>query len=386
MNDGAPQYDPISFADLPGWADDDHLAAFRAFQKSCSRIIKVVRNGHRSGKKAPDPGLLSACFHAGDIDHSKMTRADARSFFERHFAPHRVVHQEKPGLMTGYYEPVIEGSRTRTKEFSAPVYERPRDLVNLVDESQRGAVGNALTHARKVGNKTIAFPTRKEIDQGALKNLGLELLFLRNPVELFFLQVQGSGRIKFQDGTYARVTYDGKNGHPYTSIGQYLIDTKKFPAHRMSLAALGKWLMDDTQRGLDVMWKNASYVFFREIAKSKDEGALGVMSIPLSPGRSLAVDGGYHAMGTPVYVSSPDLKHATGSQGFHRLMVAQDVGSAIKGPERGDIYFGSGDKAGQLAGVTKHKGNFFVMLPALHDGDQIVAGETEPRAVRQAQR
>ncbi len=260
------------------------------------------------------------------------------------------------------------------------------DLVNLVEESQRGAVGDAMTHARKRGQRVEAYPTREEIETGALASHNLELLYLEDEVDVFFLQVQGSGRIQLPGGSMVRVTYDGKNGHPYTSIGQYLIDTKLFPAHRMSLAALSDRLKADRIRGQNVMWKNKSYVFFREIKSNQDQGPLGVMEIPLSTGRSLAVDGGYHAIGTPVYVSSPELTHATGANGFHRLMIAQDVGSAIKGPERGDIYFGSGDEAGKLAGVTKHAGTYYVMLPALHDGVQLIAGETGPRPVRQAQR
>ncbi|MFN3867832.1 MAG: MltA domain-containing protein, partial [Hyphomicrobiaceae bacterium] len=160
------------------------------------------------------------------------------------------------------------------------------------------------------------------------------------------------------------VTYDGKNGHPYTSIGRYLIDNGLVPADRMSLAALKSWLRKNPARMREVLWQNRSYVFFRAIEGEEAEGPLGVLSIPLTTGRSLAVDTAFHAIGTPVYVSSPALKHVTRDDaGFHRLMIAQDVGSAIKGPERGDIYVGSGAKAGALAGITKHQGNFFVLLP-----------------------
>ncbi len=364
------RYDSMSFHDLPGWQEDDHLAAFEAFRKSCVRVLKSVKSGHSSKKKSPDPGLLSACFHASELAKTNPDRTVAKTFFETHFKPHRINHSGREGLLTGYYEPVINGSRTKTAKFSAPIYRRP-------------TVG--MTAAVR-SNSSTALPTRQQIETGALKNKKLELLYLESDVDVFFLQVQGSGRVRLQDGTKIRVTYDGKNGHPYSSIGQYLIDTKLFPAHRMSLEALSDWLKSDKKRGQRVMWQNKSYVFFREIKSQKDEGPLGVMQIPLSAGRSLAVDGGYHAIGTPVYVSSPKLRHATGDKGFHRLMIAQDVGSAIKGPERGDIYFGSGPRAGKVAGVTKHPGTYYVMLPAMTGGNVIVAGETSPRPVRQARR
>jgi membrane-bound lytic murein transglycosylase A len=182
-------------------------------------------------------------------------------------------------------------------------------------------------------------------------------------VDLFFMQIQGSGRVRLTDGTIIRVHYDGKNGHPYRSIGRYLIDKALLAADRVSLSALATWLKADRERANTVMWHNASYVFFREL-KTDDPGApLGALNVPLTAGRSLALDPSYHALGTPVYVSAPTLRHAGKPAPFNRLMVGQDVGSAIKGPERGDIYFGSGNAAGELAGVTKHPGKFFVLVP-----------------------
>ncbi len=269
--------------------------------------------------------------------------------------------QQKPkGLLTGYYEPVLEGSRTPQGKFQTPVYKRPPDLVNVVDEADRASKPDGLTHVRQTSAGQSAYPTRAEIEQGALAGKGLELLYLEDPVEVFFMHIQGSGRIHLTDGTTVRINYDGKNGHPYTSIGRYLIDNNLLAANKVSMAALGKWLREDKARGQQVMWQNRSFIFFRELA-NEAEGPMGAMSVALTPGRSLAVDTGYHTLGTPLYVSAPTLGHATKEGGFNRLMVAQDVGSAIKGPERGDIYFGSGDKAGKLAGVTKHEGNFFVL-------------------------
>jgi membrane-bound lytic murein transglycosylase A len=262
---------------------------------------------------------------------------------------------------------VLKGSRTPEGPFRTPVYRRPPDLINVVAETQRASMPDGFTHLRQTDKGLVPFPTRAEIEQGALKGKGLELLYLADPVETFFMQIQGSGRIELTDGTTVRLNYDGKNGYPYTSIGRYLIKSGLFPADAMSLQALRKWLRADPERGQKVMWQNQSFVFFRELAGHEDSmGPMGAMSVPLTAGRSLAVDTAYHTLGTPIYVAAPSLKHAgrnAGTSGFNRLMVAQDVGSAIKGPERGDIYFGSGDKAGRLAGVTKNEGSFFVLLP-----------------------
>jgi membrane-bound lytic murein transglycosylase A len=358
-------FEAVSFSDLPGWDKDDHLAAFKAFLVSCPRIKAAGRAGNKAGAIAIPPALLATCDAAANVP-APVTRAAARAFFESEFTPHRVVHAASQGLLTGYYEPVLDGSRTPTERFATPIYKRPADLVNLVHEAQRGAKADQLTHARKTAKGTEPYSTRSEIEAGALTGHSLELLYLADPVDTFFMHIQGSGRIKLTDGTTVRVHYDGKNGHPYTSIGRYLIDQGILAADKISLGALRRWLRADPDRGRHVMQQNASFVFFRELAGAEASGPLGVLSIPLVAGRSLAVDAGVHAIGTPVYVSSSALKHAsdtTKRDGFHRLMVAHDVGSAIRGPERGDIYFGSGDTAGRLAGVTKHPGRFFVLLP-----------------------
>ena len=185
---------------------------------------------------------------------------------------------------------------------------------------------------------------------------------------MFFLQIQGSGRVKLTDGITIRVQYDGKNGHPYTSIGRYLIEQKLLAADKVSMAGLAKWLRADPERARMVMHQNASYVFFREMPPGS-EGPLGVLEIPLTPGRSLAVDTSVHTLGAPVYVSAPTLTHALKGKPYNRLMIAQDVGSAIRGPERGDLYFGSGDVAGRLAGITKHPGHLFVLRARKPDDD-----------------
>lgn len=361
-----PKLEPATFSDLPGWDTDDHLAALKTFLKSCDAVARMAGKSAsgktRSQCHVPVGELASTCRAAQDL--KSLTKAKAKTFFETHFTPHRVVQTKSAGLLTGYYEPVLEGSRTRQGKFQTPVYKRPTDLTNVVDEADRASKQTGFTHLRKTSTgETSPYPTRAEIEQGALAGKGLELLYLEDPVEVFFMHIQGSGRIHLTDGTTVRINYDGKNGYPYTSIGRYLIDNKILPANKMSMQALGKWLREDKARGQQIMWQNKSFIFFREIGDT--DGPMGAMSVPLTPGRSLAVDTGFHTLGTPIYLSVPDLSHATKGSGFNRLMVAQDVGSAIKGPERGDIYFGSGASAGKIAGTTRHQGNFFVLLPTV---------------------
>jgi membrane-bound lytic murein transglycosylase A len=374
-------YKPVTYAALPGWEQDDHALAFEAFLKSCARIAAAAKAGNKAGKIAIPPELLAVCALAERLT-GKVDGKQAKAFFETHFEPHSVLHKGSAGLFTGYYEPVLDGSRQPSDKFRTPIYKRPPDLVNLVEEAQRGTKGVTLTHARKTATGTVPYATRAEIEGGLLKDKGLELLYMTDAVDVFFMQVQGSGRIRLPDGTKIRVHYDGKNGHPYTSIGRYLIDKGLLAADKISLAALQKWLRADPERAKHVMHQNASYVFFRELTGPQANHVLGVLEVPLTPGRSLAVDAGVHALGSPIYVSAPTLKHAVKGKPFHRLMIAQDVGSAIKGPERGDIYFGSGDAAGALAGITKHPGHFHVLLPRkiAADGD----GATPAKRSKQA--
>lgn len=356
----------VDFASLPGWEADDHLAAFKAFVTSCPCVLELAAS-KKSGKgptQAPSQALASVCRMAIDLTAGpkKMTGATARAFFESNFRPKRVEQSVSPGMLTGYYEPLIKASRTPGEDYKTPIYKRPADLVNVVAESERGAQSHQLTHMQQTPEGLKPFLTRAEIEQGGLAGKNLELLYFRDPVDVYFLQVQGSGRIELETGETIRITYDGKNGYPYTSIGRELVQAGTFTPDTMSLKALANWLKADRKRAEPVMWKNESYVFFRELKGEEAAGAMGALGTPLHPGRSLAIDTAYHSLGTPIFVAAPEITHATAKPGgFNRLMIAHDVGSAIKGPERGDIFFGSGDKAGRIAGVTKHPGHFFVL-------------------------
>ena len=221
---------PAAFADLPGWQADDHLAALKTFVKSCDKVIKGIPG---APDDAASVALADACRAA--IAIKSPTKASAKAFFESRFVPNRVIHKESCGLLTGYYEPVLEGSRTRAGPYQTPIYRRPPDLLNVVAETQRAVKSDSLTHVRKTDTGTQPYFTRAEIEQGALANKGLELLYLADPVDVFFMHIQGSARIHLTDGTTTRINYDGKNGHPYTSIGRYLVEKGLLDANKVSM-------------------------------------------------------------------------------------------------------------------------------------------------------
>ncbi len=226
----------------------------------------------------------------------------------------------------------------------------------------RDSAAGVLTAMRKTDDGLVPFYTREEIDKGALAGRNLELVYL-DPVELFFMQVQGSGRVRLPDGTHVRLGYATKNGHPYTSIGKKLVDLGEGKPKSMSMQGIKAWLHADPERGKKLMWENKSYVFFRLLdEKEGEDGPIGAQSVSLTPERSLAVDPSFHALGLPIFVEAPELTKPDGTP-FRRLMIAQDVGSAIKGPERGDIFWGSGDGAGAIAGTTLAPAHFIVLKP-----------------------
>jgi membrane-bound lytic murein transglycosylase A len=332
---------PIGFAEIEGWAEDDHAAALRALLKSCGKA------------EAQD----AACGAARALG-ATAGREAARRFFETHYTPY-AVKAEAPGLVTGYYEPEVKGSRKKGGKHQVPVYAKPDDLVMLVSDAERARFNDQVTGVRKTPKGEVPYYTRAEIDAGALRGRGLELLWLDDPVELFFMQVQGSGLVQLSEGGTVRLGFAAKNGHPYTSIGKKLVEMGEGAPADMTMQGVKAWLRADPKRARKLMHQNKSYIFFAEI---KGDGPIGAQRVALTPGRSLAVDTEFHALGTPVFVSAPGLKTPEGRP-FHRLMIAQDVGSAIRGEQRGDIYWGSGAASGAIAGRTRAEARFVVLLP-----------------------
>ena len=350
----------LAFADLPGWAADDHAAAYAAFLVSC-RAMLADAPALRPAVAAL-PALRTICAEAAASPGRDA--AAARVFFEAHFIPYRIVPDAGRGFLTGYFEPEIDGALTRTPEFSAPVYGRPPDLVTLQPGDARGDLPADLAAARATPEGLKPYPERSAIYAGLLEGRNLEQLWLRDEPEVFIVQVQGSARVRLPDGRRVRLTYAGRNGHPYTSIGRLLIEEGRIPSAEMSLARLMGWLRANPGEARRVMEANRSYVFFaREDDVDTLRGPTGGAGVPLTPGRSLAVDRGVWPYGLPVFCAAniDTVEPPTGK--IARLMVAQDTGSAIVGPARADFFWGSGAEAGRRAGLTRHGLGFTVLWP-----------------------
>ncbi len=289
--------------------------------------------------------------------------AAVRRFFEAHFTPHVYSDTCEPGFVTGYYEPELRGSRNRHSRFHVPVLGLPDDLIPLSADLYRALHNKGVSVKRQCGDELADYFTRAEIESGALEGRGLELLFLEDWVELFYMQVQGSGLVHLDDGSDVRLTYAGKNGHPYTSIGRLLVERHEIALNAIDMEQVKAWLRADPARGRALMQENKSYIFFHVLGGDEGRlGPLGAKSVPLTPGRSLAVDPVYVPLGCPVYLVADDLV-TTGAQQFSRLMIAQDVGSAIRGQVRGDIFWGTGESAGAIAGTTRHRAQFIFLMP-----------------------
>ncbi len=348
---------PLAFSDLPGWVDDDHAAALAAFRRSAA--VLAEHPPKRRGLGIDAAALAVALADAAALPAALPSR-DARAFFEASFAPWEVVPPSGRAFFTGYYEPEVAGARTRTTGFNVPLLARPDDLIEFDPADAPPGLDPALRFARKTADGLGEYPDRAAIMAGALDGRGLELAWLADAVDAFFIHVQGAARIRLTDGSTMRVTYDGKTGHPYTSIGRVLIERGALTPGAATMAAIRAWLADHVREAAGVMAANRSYIFFREApVDDPGLGPVAAAKVPLTAGRSLAVDRLLHSFHLPVWVetSLPD------RTSFSRLMIAQDTGSAIVGPARGDIFFGSGDAAGVLAGAMGAAGRFIVLAP-----------------------
>lgn len=376
----SPLFLPVSFADLPGWADDDHLPAFEAFRRSAFHVLKKP---YRSGAL----GVAFESFARAYAD-SRETQSkhgdDARAFFERHFVPALVlktpphpasaslshplpVGERKSsapvGFVTGFYEPVVEASPVRTEKFVVPLLARPDDLIDIDDTNRPAGMDPYLAFARRTDKGPVEYFDRPAIEQGALAGRGLEIAWLQSRVDAFFIHVQGAARLEMTDGSTKRVTYAAKSGQRFTGIGKVLAEIGEIPLAEVTMQSIRAWLAEHPKRVDEILWKNRSYIFFREAeVEDPDLGPIAAAKVPLTPGRSVAVDRQLHTFGTPFYIDAPSLT-AFGGEKFRRLMIAQDTGSAILGPARGDLFAGSGDAAGEIAGVVRNAADFYALLP-----------------------
>ncbi|MCB5174747.1 murein transglycosylase A [Microvirga lenta] len=360
--EGKAQLEALSFSDLSGWDGDDHGEAFRAFLRSC-RALDAQAAELRPAQK-PDAGVLAVCREA--LKTPALDGAGARAFFERHFQPFLIRPESGDGFLTGYYEPEFRGSRRPDSTYKVPLLDRPDDLVTIPQGETLPGIDPALQAARRTSDGHEPYPDRAAIEDGALGDKAKPVVYLREPGEAFIIHVQGSARIRLDDGSVMRVAYAGRNGRPYTSIGRLLVQRGEMELETMTLEKLMGWLKDHPGPARDLMRQNRSYIFFREAAElAPEDGPIGGAGIPLVPGRSLAVDRSLWPYGLPFWLEGELPVTLDRAEPLRRLMIAQDTGSAIVGPARGDFFFGSGPDAGTRAGLLRHRTRFVVLKPRL---------------------
>jgi membrane-bound lytic murein transglycosylase A len=356
------QYIPVAWSDIAGWREDDHLKAFRAFRTSCTPI--AAQRKPPADPKALGMSLREPCRAAKAADITDGARA--RAFFEEHFLPLKISRLgEDQGFVTGYYEPVIAGSRTKTDVYTVPVYRRPSNLFVRGYNQNSTGLPNKGEVFRKIGRrKLVPYYDRAEIEDGAIAGRGLEICWLKNQTDLLFTQIQGSARVRLEDGSTVRINYDAHNGYPYTAVGRILIDRGIVPKDQMSMQRIREWMEQNPDGANELRRQNRSYVFFREVQLADKDEAVGAQGVPLTPGRSIAVDKSLHVYGTPFFIEGElPIESEQSKTPFRRLMVAQDTGSAITGPARADIYYGAGIEAGKVSGRIRHNMRFVILVP-----------------------
>ena len=354
--------EPVTFEDLPGWAEDDPSALFRVFGAIDDHL--TAGQAYKTGALGLTADSLMRLARAARTVQPESPAA-ARAFFEAETVPHRIVPPDGArGFVTGFYEPEVAVSDRRDGVYRYPFFRRPPHLVALDDDNRPEGLPQSYAFGLSHEGRVSAFADRRSIDQGFLDGLGLEIAYARSKVDVFFTHVQGAARLRYPDGRLGRITYDGKSGHPFTPIGRYLIDRGHIDAATVSMQSIRTWLEAHPQEMDAVLWQNRSYIFFREADIPDDEaGPIAAAKVPLLAGRSLAVDRTIHTFGYPFFIRAQTIRHLGGEDGFARLMLALDTGPAIVGPARGDIFTGSGDAAGEAAGIIRHPADFYLLVP-----------------------
>lgn len=332
---------------MPGWKEDDLAAAWPGFLQSCRGMAS----------KPQGAAWKRVC------ELAKTSSAEnARLFFEAHLKPYAILAADgkADGLVTGYYEPLLRGSRTQTSVFAQPVRGVPDDLLTIDLSAVFPELKNKRVRGRLEGTKVVPYWSRAEIVARGDKLPSRTLLYVDDAIELFFLQVQGSGRVKLPDGGMVRLNYGEHNGHPYQSIGRLLVERGELKLEEASMQGIQAWARANPGRLNELLNANPSYVFFREVPNSKD-GPQGALGVPLIAERSIAIDPRSVPLGAPVFLATT---RPNSSQAMNRLVMAQDTGGAIKGAVRADFFWGFGKEAGELAGRMKQSGKMWVLWPA----------------------
>jgi membrane-bound lytic murein transglycosylase A len=331
---------------LSGWQHDELAAAWPAVRASCSTLIRQT-------------AWKRSCEEAGRLGGTP-DGSTVRQFFETHFTPWQLTNADgtTTGLVTGYYEPLIRGSRTRSPRSVWPIHGVPQDMLTIELGDVYPELKGMRLRGRLVGNKVLPYWNRQQLSERQVP--APVLLWADDPIELFFLQVQGSGRVQLPDGNLVRIGYADQNGHPYQSIGRWLVSQGELTLDKASMEGIKRWAQDNPQRLNELLNTNPSYVFFREMP-SASGGPVGALGVPLSEGRSIAVDPRYVPLGAPVFMSTT---YPLSDKPLERLVVAQDTGGAIKGVVRADFFWGFGAEAGREAGKMRQQGRMWVLLPA----------------------
>ncbi|HBF30115.1 murein transglycosylase A [Rhizobium sp.] len=352
----------VSFSELPGWEVDDP----RALQAAMADCLRYLQAG--KPYKMGALGLTSADLLPLLEKASAYQAPDAgsmREFFEKECQPFHICRSDgKPGFVTAFYEPEIDVSDTSDEVYRFPFYQRPDDLIDLDDHNRPAAMDPSYAFGLKNADGIFPYPDRKAIDQGALDGRGLEIVWAKAKVDVFFVHVQGAARLRYPDGRLGRITYAAKAGHAFSGIGGLLMQRGEISQEAMSMQAIRRWLADHPDQVDEVLWHNRSYIFFREAAvNDTSRGPIAAAKVPLVAGRSLAVDRLIHTFGFPFFIHSESLTRLDEGKPFARLMLALDTGSAIVGPARGDIFTGSGDEAGEKAGAVHNDADFYILIP-----------------------
>lgn len=345
---------PAEWGDLPGWTSDDPLPAFEAFRASCATL------GKRTLWLATCESAGTAIVGAGDT-----ASAAARAWFEAQFRPWALTNPDggRDGLITGYYEPVVHGSRQRKVPHLTPVFGPPEDLIVVDLDTLYPELKHMRLRGRIEGRKLVPYLDRAGWAAQEARRFGDALLWVDDPIDFFFLQIQGSGQVALDDGSRVRIGYADQNGHPYRSIGKWLIEQGELQPHEASMQGIKRWAAAHPQRLQELLNVNPSLVFFRELPAT-GSGPPGALGVPLIPERSIAVDPRHVPLGAPVWLATT---RPNSEQALTRLMLAQDTGGAIRGPVRADYYWGSGAEAGSNAGKMKQRGTMWVLLPRWHE-------------------
>jgi len=392
----APLYRIVSFDALPDWRNDTVADALPAFLQSCARIDARAPDAPANSQENLGPGFegwslagvvadwappcaAARALGRADNEDKDAWNAAVRAFFETHFQPVEVRESRAPlpdgpakadaplntdrGVFTGYFEPAYEGRRDREAPFTAPVYSRPDDLVDVSLGAFRDDLAGERISGRLSGSRLVPYADHSEINAGALGDRAETIAWL-DPNDLLFLQIQGSGRIELEDGAVLRVGYAGANGRRYTAIGRVLVQRGEMRVEEASMQSIRAWLKNASPTDAQTLREeNQSYVFFRELpAPPQGFGPPGAQGAPLLPGRSLAVDRRFHPLGAPVFIDLEETP-ALGDGPIRKLMIAQDIGGAIRGPVRGDYFWGAGEDAAARAGVMNAQGRLFLLLP-----------------------